>query len=94
MKMRENSFMKTWSNYLTFIMTIFYQRFLYYLKSFIFVLYRKLVDQYGNIPKLPDYNNAKLMHFESLSFYFLNILRNPNKHQFFLTTNIIERIEW
>jgi len=55
---------------------------------------RQLLEQYGSVPKMPDYTNVKISHFESLSFYFLNLIRHKDKIKHFESTNIIDRLQW
>jgi hypothetical protein len=56
---------------------------------------QKIERQYGRTPNIVLTNNtSKSPQLESFSFYFLNLIKNEEKRKFYLSSNVIERVNW
>lgn len=58
-------------------------------------------DKFGNAPietltlnSLNAEQNINLQVLESVSFYFLNVIKNKEKETYFTTSNLKERLTW
>ena len=53
---------------------------------------KTLETLYGKKPILPDDNSIQNLEF--ISFYYLNVIKSNEKKKFYLSNNVIERIDW
>jgi hypothetical protein len=55
---------------------------------------RRIESLYGKKPNIPAVDNNLATNLESITFYYLNVIKDDNKKNFYSKTNIIERVDW
>lgn len=66
------------------------------LKSAPYSIVRQIDQIYGKTPNILNNinSNFNISQLESISFYYLNVIKNVDKKKFYITTNIYERVNW
>jgi hypothetical protein len=59
-----------------------------------FSIGKRLETLYGKKPNVPAIDNNLASNLESVTLYYLNVIKDDNKKNFYSKTNIIERVEW